>query len=99
MRQILPTREVPHQWPALLRDLITDRSPQRRVTGFECVQNGTLRNSTFHFELHLAGNACKRPKMGREHDSNHGKVWTSTDTTLGRSRTIGAQLSPESVDA
>ena len=34
--------------------------------------------------------------MRREHDSNHGSVCTSTESTAGRSRTIGAQLSPAS---
>ena len=31
--------------------------------------------------------------------SLHGSVWTSTESTAGRSRTIGVQLSPASADA
>src|SRR5438105_12186773 len=31
--------------------------------------------------------------------SLHGSVWTSTESTGGRSRTIGAQLSPASAEA
>ena len=32
----------------------------------------------------------------RSTDGGHGSVWTSTDSTAGRSRTIGAQVSPAS---
>ena len=50
-------------------------------------------------ELHLAVDVRQRAQMRREHDSDHGSVWTSTDRTAGRSRTMGAQLSPASADA
>ena len=41
-------------------------------------------------------------QMGRQHDPDrpgHDSVCTSTDSTGGRSRTIGLQLSPESAEA
>ena len=38
-------------------------------------------------------------KMGRQNHADHDSVWTSTETTAGRSRTIGAQVSPASDDA
>jgi hypothetical protein len=82
-----------------MRDLVADRSLQGRIAGLECIQNGALRDRTPYVELHFAGNARKRPQMGREYDSSHDKVWASTDTTLGRSRTMGVQLSPASADA
>ena len=41
----------------------------------------------------------ERAQVGRKHDPDHGKVCTSTDSTAGRSRTIGFQLSPASGDA
>src|SRR5206468_3348594 len=44
------------------------------------------------------GRATRRPAMRREHHPDHGSVCTSTDTTDGRSRTIGAQLSPALAD-
>ena len=37
--------------------------------------------------------------MRGENDPDHGSVWTSTDSTAGRSRTIGVQLPPESGEA
>ena len=53
----------------------------------------------FNLKLDLAADVRQRPQMGREHDADHGSVWTSTDSTAGRSRTMGAQLSPESAEA
>ena len=47
----------------------------------------------------LAVDARQRAQMGGQHDADHGSVWTSTDSTAGRSRTIGAQLSPASAEA
>src|SRR5204863_320559 len=41
----------------------------------------------------------QRPQVRRQHDANHGSVWTSTDSTAGRSRTIGVQPSPPSAEA
>ena len=38
-------------------------------------------------------------EMRGKFDADHGRVWTSTDITGGRSRTIGAQVSPASADA
>src|SRR5262245_13195003 len=99
MGQILLTGEEPHERPAFLSDLVADRSTQHRVAGLERVEDRTLRNLTLALQLHLAVDARQRPQMCREHDSDHGSVWTSTDSTAGRSRTMGAQLSPASADA
>ena len=38
------------------------------------------------------------PQMEGKRDPDHGSVWTSTETTAGRSRTMGAQLSPALAD-
>jgi hypothetical protein len=99
VRQILGAGEESQEWPALLRDMITDRSPQHRVGGLECVQDRALRNRSLNLHPHLAVDLGQRSKMCRQRNSNHDKVCTSTDKTAGRSRTIGAQLSPSSDDA
>src|SRR6266705_2115586 len=59
----------------------------------------TRKGSTRDVDLHLALDAGQRPQVGREHHADHGSVWTSTDRTAGRSRTIGAHASPPSGDA
>jgi len=89
----------PQVRPALLRDVVADRSQQHGVSGLERVEDGALRDLTLDVKVHVAADARQRPQMRREHDSNQGSVWTSTESTAGRSRTIGAQLSPESADA
>ena len=38
-------------------------------------------------------------QMRGQHHANHGSVCTSTESTAGRSRTIGAQVSPASAEA
>ena len=40
---------------------------------------------------HLALNVSEGSQMEGQHDADHGSVWTSTETTGGRSRTMGAQ--------
>src|SRR5947208_5660133 len=97
--QILFAGEDPHERSALVRDLVADRPAQHRIAGLERVEDRALRGLTLDLELHLAVDARERPQMCREHDPDHASVWTSTDTTDGRSRTMGAQLSPASADA
>src|SRR5438093_1561181 len=98
--QILLAGEDPHERSALLRDVVADRPAQHRIASLERVDNRALRDPTVDVELHLAVDLRELAQMCRERDSDHhGSVWTSTDTTAGRSRTMGAQLSPASADA
>src|SRR5262249_57786111 len=96
--QILLAGEEPHERAAPLRDVVADRAAQHRTAGFEGVEDRTQRRRTLDIEPYLAVNACECSQMGRQHDADHGSVWTSTDNTGGRSRTMGAQLSPASAD-
>src|SRR5438876_3864835 len=97
--QILLAGEEPHERPAPLRDVVADGPAQHRIAGLERVEDRALRDRTFDVDLHLALDARQLPQMWREYDADHGSVWTSTDSTTGRSRTMGAQLSPASADA
>ena len=98
MRKILLAREEPQEWPPLLRDVIADRPAQHRIAGFERVKYRALRGLALDLQLYLAADPRQPPQMWRQHDSNHGSVWTSTESTAGRSRTMGAQLSPASAE-
>src|SRR5437868_15518026 len=99
MGQILLAREESHERSALLRDVIAHRPAQHRIAGFERVEHRALRGLTLHLELYLAIDVRQRPQMCLEHNSDHESVWTSIESTAGRSRTMGAQLSPASADA
>ena len=70
---------------------------QRRITQLEFVEYGPLGGGCLH--LYLAVTVCELAQVCRQHDAYHESVCTSTESTAGRSRTMGAQLSPESVEA
>src|SRR6266705_5407686 len=91
--------EEAQERPALLRDVVADRPAQHGIAGLERIENGRSCGQARDVELQLALDPGQRPQVGREHHANHGSVWTSTDSTAGRSRTMGAQLSPASADA
>jgi hypothetical protein len=97
--EILLAGEEPQERSALPGDVVADRSAQHRIADLERVQDRALRDRPLDVHLHLAADMRERPQMGREHHPDHGSVWTSTDTTAGRSRTMGAQLSPASAEA
>src|ERR1700730_1007427 len=98
-RQVLLAGEEPHQRPPLVRRLIADRPPKHGVAGLEGIKDGLRRRFSLNLELHLALNLGEIPQMRREGDPDHARVWTSTESTAGRSRTMGFQLSPASADA
>jgi len=99
MGQILLAREETQKRPSLLRDVIADGPAQHGVAGLKRLEDRPLCDRTVEFERHLAADMGKRSQVLREYDADHGSVCTSTDSTAGRSRTIGFQLSPASADA
>src|SRR6478609_8088863 len=99
VREILLAGEEADKGPPLLRDLIADRAAKHRVLGLDGVENRTLRDRTVDRERQLPIDARHDLEIGRQNDADHFSVWTSTETTDGRSRTIAFQVSPESFEA
>jgi hypothetical protein len=99
VRQIFLASEETQKRSPLLRDLIPDRPAQHRITSLKRVKHRALRDRTFDFKRDFAAGVGQRSQMLREYHPNHGSVCTSTLSTPGKSRTIGAQLSPASADA
>src|SRR6202023_2593610 len=99
VRQIFTTRKKSQKWSSLLRNMFANRPAQHRESRPQCVQHRTPRHGTLHFKLHFAVKRRECPQMRGHHHSNHANVCTSTESTAGRSRTIGFQLSPASADA
>ena len=62
-------------------------------------QHLALGNRTGDLDLHFALHPSQGSQMCRKHHAYHGSVCTSTESTAGKSRTIGAQLSPASEEA
>jgi hypothetical protein len=79
--------------------MVAHRPPQHGISRFKRVEYGPLSHGSINVELYVAIDACQRPQMRRQNNANHGSVCTSTESTAGRSRTIGFQLSPASGDA
>jgi hypothetical protein len=79
--------------------MVANCPTQHWITSFECIEDGALCNRTLDFDADLAADARQRSQMRWEYDLNHGRLWTSTDTTAGRSRTMGAQVSPALAEA
>jgi hypothetical protein len=99
MGQIFFAGEEAQERPALLRDLIANSAAQHGIAGFQRVQHRALRHWSFDFNLHLNVDVRQSSQMLRQCDSDHVNVCTSTESTAGKSRTIGAQLSPASAEA
>ena len=99
MGEVLLAREEPHKRLALVPDVIADRPAQHRIAGLEGIEDRALRGPAINLKLHFAVEVRQHQERRREHDSDHGNVWTSTESTAGRSRTMGAQLSPASAEA
>src|ERR1035441_2190586 len=96
MRQIFRTREESKERPALSGDVLADCPLQHRISQLQRVQHRSLRDRALDLEVHLTVDVRQRSEMPRQPHPNHSSVWTSTERTAGRSRTIGAQLSPAS---
>ena len=69
----------------------------RRIALLQRPQDTGLGGRAVHGDFLIA--AGELPQMGGKLHADHERVCTSTDSTAGRSRTIGAQLSPESGEA
>jgi len=98
VRQVLLAGEEPDERPPLAAVLVTYRAAQHRVPGLQRVEHRALGHLARDRQLNLAVDSGQGAQVRRKHEPDHGKVWTSTESTRGRSRTIGAQLSPESAE-
>ena len=99
MGQIFLASEEAQERPALLRNVITNSPAQHGIVSLERVEHRAKRGRTCDFDRHLVADVRQSSQMLREYDANHGSVCTSTESTPGKSRTIGAQLSPASAEA
>src|SRR5205807_2784024 len=82
--------------PSLLGAMVPDGPAQHGIPGLERVEYRRPRDLAGDLELHLPFDVRQRPEVRREHHADHRSVCTSTESTAGRSRTMGVQLSPAS---
>src|SRR6185503_8671467 len=87
VREVLFTRKESDKGAALLRRVVADRALERWVCCFEGIEHGSLRNRTLDVDQYVSRNLRQRAQVEGEYDFDHLSVWTSTDSTAGRSRT------------
>src|SRR5215213_192068 len=99
MRHILTTGKEPQQRTALTSDMVANGPTQHRISRLERIKDRASCHVAINLKLHIAADTRKRSQMCRQNNQNHVSVWTSTESTGGRSRTIGDHVSPPSGDA
>src|SRR5690242_3486212 len=99
MGKVLATSEEAQKRPTRLRDVVADRTTQHRVPTLERVDDGALCDGRLKIEFHFTADFREPTEVRRKNHANHGSVWTSTESTAGRSRTMGDHVSPASAEA
>src|SRR5207249_5528072 len=89
---------VTHKGAAPPSVVVANRAAQHRVAGFERIEHCGRRRASRYIQQHFAIHLGECPEMMRQLDADHAIACASTESTAGRSRTIGAQLSPPSAE-
>ena len=99
MRQVFLAGKEAQEGTTLLRDMVPNRPQQHRISRFQRIQHGSLRDWLQNLQTYFAADVRQRAQVRRQHNPDHASVCTSTDNTAGRSCTMAFQLSPASFDA
>src|SRR6267142_212820 len=94
VREIFLAREEAQERAPLPRSVVADGAAQHGMTRLERIQDRVDGDGSLDLERHLAVDVRELAQMSRQRNADHGSVWTSTESTAGRSRTMGFQLSP-----
>src|SRR4051812_18335447 len=95
---LLARKEPDHRAP-LFGDPVADRAKKSRMRRLEGVQDRALGDGLLDAQLDGPPHPRQDLQVPRQDDLDHFSVWTSTDRTPGRSRTIAFHESPPSGDA
>ena len=102
VRDVFLAREEPNEWTPFQCAVIANRPAQNRIARFQRVEDGADRHRLANFKLNFALDSRQVPQVIWKDDTYHPvayrSVWTSTDNTAGKSRTIGFQELPLSAD-
>ncbi len=99
VRQIPAAGKKADQRAATLRGSVADRAAQDGVARFQRIEQRPLGDRRVDCHGHFFPGAGQCAQVVRQHDADHGNVWTSTESTGGRSWTMAAHVSPESAEA
>src|SRR5579864_709303 len=98
VREVFFTGEEPQKRAPLFGHVVAYRPSQHGVAGLERLEHRISRHRRRNLKLHLGSSVRERPQVWRNDHSYHASVCTSTESTAGRSRTMGVQLSPASAE-
>lgn len=101
MREVFLAGKEPEERPSLVCHLIANGATQHRIAGLERVDGRANCGRPLDLDTDFAADTCQRSQVRRQLDSDqrrHRSVWTSTESTAGRSRTMEFQLSPASAE-
>src|ERR1700745_2037102 len=96
--QVLLARVAADERPPASGRPVPDRAAQHRIALLQGIQEGALGEDAGYVQPDLAVDLGQVLQVRRQHDPDlgHGRTWTSTERTAGRSRAIGDHVSPES---
>src|SRR6185503_20124784 len=96
--QVLLAGEEAEERAAAAAVVAADGAPEDRVFGLQGVEHRLQRRCAAHLDLHLVAHPGEVAQVERQDDPDHASVWTSTESTAGRSCTMAVQLSPPSAE-
>ncbi len=97
-RQVFLAGEEAQEGAPLLCHVVTDGAAQHWIASLEGIEDGPHCDLALDVKLDFRTDLRQCSQMLRKHDANHGSVWTSTESTAGKSCTIADQLSPASAE-
>src|SRR5215213_997428 len=96
MCHVFTAGEKSQQRTTLTGDVVANGATQHRVSSLDRIEYRASCHVALNLKLHISTEARERSQVCRQYNQNHVSVWTSTESTGGRSRTIGAHVSPPS---
>src|SRR4029453_2670102 len=79
--------------------LVADGAAQHGIARLEGVEHRALGRDAVDVDLHLTRDLGEGLQVRGQPPADPGRLCTSTESTAGRSRTIGCHVSPLSADA
>ena len=83
----------------LMGAVVADGAAQHRKAGLERIEHAAEGDRAGDLQLDLALHLCQGAQVMRQHNPDHGSVWTSTESTAGRFCASACHVSPASAEA
>src|SRR5215213_1124879 len=98
MRYVFTACKEPQHGPPLSSNVVANGPTQHRILCFQCIKDRLPGHVAANLKFNISRDARKRSQVCRQNNHDHVSVCTSTESTGGRSLTIGTHVSPLSDD-